>query len=342
MKTIQIERRPGLTKEEFNREYLDGVGKPVIVPNAIQEWSARSKWSFEYLKKTYGSDVVVVAGGLRTRVKKMTKLGAYIEWLDKPDYDLPGFWLDAATRLPRAEPIEPAESPLYLVDWHAFEQHPELFEDIQPGPRFVDDWVLTLNPLMRSVFEWTAERSYWDVMIGPAGSFSRLHFDYWQTHSCLAQIQGSKRCILFSPEDSELLYEGRVNPEQPDFDRFEKFAKATFFEGIIEPGDVLFQPPGWWHTVRAREKSVTVSHNFFNQRNVNEHLSNVLRALPKLVHGLEGGPEERAALRIKWKSKGFEMDSVAGDLSNKIPKYWEIFSGNLTNPSNGNSTTTVI
>jgi hypothetical protein len=55
-----------------------------------------------------------------------------------------------------------------------------------------------------------------------------------------------------------------------------------------------------------------------------------LRALPKLVSGLEGGPEERAALGIEWKSKGFEMDSAAGDLSNKIPKYWEIFSGRLT------------
>jgi hypothetical protein len=330
VKTIQIERRPGLSKEEFNREYLKGIGKPVIVPDGIQEWPARTKWSFEYLKKTYGSDTVVVAAGLKSRILKMTKLAAYIDYLDKPYQDLPGFWLDPATGLPRAEPIEPAKSPLYLMGWHAFKHHPELFDDIQPGPRFVDDWVLILNPLMRSVFESTAEVDYWDVMIGPAGSFSKLHVDYWETHTSLAQIQGSKRCILFSPEDSEFLYEGRVNPEEPDLDRFEKFAQATLFEGIIEPGDVLFQPPGWWHTVRAREKSVTVSHSFFNQRNVNEYLSNVLRALPKLVSELEGAPEERAALGIEWKSKGFQTDSAAGDLSNKIPKYWEIFSGSPT------------
>ena len=110
MKTIQIERRPGLSKEEFNREYLKGIGKPVIVPDGIQEWPARTKWSFEYLKKTYGSDTVVVAAGLESRVMKMTKLAAYIDHLDKADQDLPGFWLDPATALPRAEPIEPAKS----------------------------------------------------------------------------------------------------------------------------------------------------------------------------------------------------------------------------------------
>lgn len=330
MKTIQIERLHGLSQEEFNRQYLQGVGKPVIVADAIQEWPARRKWSFEYLKKTYGSDTIVVGVGLQSRILKMTNLAAYIDYLDKADQDLPGFWLDPATALPRAEPIEPAMSPFYLVDWHAFKQHPELFEDIQPGPRFVDDWVLALNPLMRSLFEWTAERDYWDILIGPAGSFSKLHVDYWKTHSCLAQIQGSKRCILFSPEDSEFLYGGHVNPEQPDFHRFEKFANATFFEGIIGPGDVLFQPSGWWHTVRAQEKSVTVSHNFFNHRNVNEHLGYALRALPRLVSGLEAGPEERAALRIKWKSKGFETASAVGDISNKIPKYWEIFSSHPT------------
>lgn len=325
MKTIQIDRRPGLSKEEFNREYLEGVGKPVIVPGGIQEWPARIKWSFAYLKKTYGGDTVVVGSGLKSRILKLTKFAAYIDYLDKADQDLPGFWLDPATRLPRAEPVKPGNSPLYLVDWHAFKQHPELFEDIQPAPRFVDDWVLTLSPLMRSVFEWTAERDYWDVLIGPAGSISKLHVDFWQTHSCLAQIQGRKRCILFSPRDSEFLYEGRVDPEQPDFDRFEKFAKATFFEGIIEPGDVLFQPPGWWHMIRAREKSVTVSHNFFNRRNVNEYLCGVLRALPKLVSGLEGRPEERAALGIKWGSKGFEMDSAGAETSNKTPKYYDLF-----------------
>jgi len=105
MKTIQIERRPGLSKEEFNREYLEGIGKPVIVPDGILDWPARTKWSFEYLKKRYGSDIVGVVAGLQSPIMKMTKLAAYIDYLDNVDQNLPGFWLDPATALPRAEPI---------------------------------------------------------------------------------------------------------------------------------------------------------------------------------------------------------------------------------------------
>jgi ribosomal protein L16 Arg81 hydroxylase len=31
------------------------------------------------------------------------------------------------------------------------------------------------------------------------------------------------------------------------------------FSATLEPGDLLFFPPGWWHAMRSEEKSFSVS-----------------------------------------------------------------------------------
>src|SRR5262249_24065340 len=153
-------------------------------------------------------------------------------------------------------------------------------------------------PTLRAVFQWTCRRDYWTVYIGPEGSFSRLHQDFWHTHAYLAHIQGKKRAILFSPEDSGFLYKGRDDAECPDLECFPLIQRATAYECVIEPGDLLFIPPGWWHQVRGLEKSITVSHVFFNDCNVNEHLTGLFRELPRLVRGFDRFPDWREELGV--------------------------------------------
>ena len=60
-------------------------------------------------------------------------------------------------------------------------------------------------------------------------------------------------------------------------------------------------PADWWHCVRGLEKSITVSHNFFNESNFTEHVTRILRKLPTLVEGLERSPKWREELRIRWR-----------------------------------------
>lgn len=73
---------------------------------------------------------------------------------------------------------------------------------------------------------------------------------------------------MFSPEDSQYLYPhqdemlcntARVNPTKPDMDQFPMFEKANMFKCLLEPGDVLYIPPKWWHYVVALEKSFSVN-----------------------------------------------------------------------------------
>jgi hypothetical protein len=310
--TVQIERTQGLSPDVFARDHLQGIGRPVIVTDATDLWTARAKWTFEYLKTAYGADVVCPALGLYSNVVNVTKLATYIDYLSSPVGELQGFWMDAVERRPLRTPPASAESPPYLVDWKAFDKHPELFDDIKPF-YFVNDWVPALSPTLREVFECAARRSYWEVFIGPDGSLSRLHQDFQHTHACLAQISGRKRAILFSPEDSAFLYGGKVDPEHPDFARFELLRRATAYEGVLEPGDVLFIPADWWHWVRGLEKSITVDHNFFNDVNFAAHMEELLRRLPAVVEGFDKFPAWRDALHVEWQCKGFESASRRHD-----------------------------
>ena len=94
--------------------------------------------------------------------------------------------------------------------------------------------------------------------IGPAGTVTPLHCDY--DDNVFAQIWGRKRIILAPPHHDAFLYPNEANailfgspfdPEAPDYERFPLARQATMIECIVEPGDMLFVPAGWYHQVRA-------------------------------------------------------------------------------------------
>jgi hypothetical protein len=70
---------------------------------------------------------------------------------------------------------------------------------------------------------------------------------------------------------------------------------------------LLFIPFHWWHHAVCLEKSITVNYNFFNRVNMGGYITHLLRDLPALVDGITQLPEERAALGIKWTSRGFDF-----------------------------------
>jgi hypothetical protein len=310
VKRIQVERRSKAAPADIAREHLRGVGKPVIIADATENWPARLKWTFEFFKTTYGSDLAVASRGVRGR-GKVTTLSAYINYLDAPFAELPGLWrgtdMDKDGRPSQAAPGE-ANVPFYMYGWFAFKQHPELYDDIAPTPYFIADLVSALNPTLRDVLQATSNKDYTQVFISPEGSLSQLHSDYWSTHTYLAQLQGKKRAILFSPEDSDFLYSGQVDPEQPDLERFPLFDYATSYECVIEPGDTLLIPANWLHHVRGLEKSITVGHSFFDESNFTRYMVHVLRSLPVLAKVIDNSPNWREELRIQWRLPDFTID----------------------------------
>lgn len=278
VKSIAIERKRGLSAELFARDHVANGGMPVILTDAMDAWPARTKWTLDFFRTSYGSDLSAAPLGLDGDVGKVTRLAEYIGYLDHLR-DLPGFLVNIEDGRPATAAPGP-DAPLpYLLHWKAFELHPELYDDIKPAPACIGDFTWSLDPAMRTRFQETCGREYWSVYLGPAGSLSSLHQDFWNTHAYLAQVQGRKRATLFSPADSGSLYGGDVDPERPDAARFPLYERATPYECVLEPGELLFMPGDWWHHVRGLDKTITLSHNFFNETNFSAHMARLLRRL---------------------------------------------------------------
>jgi hypothetical protein len=270
---------------------------PVIVTDAMDQWRAMREWSFTSLSERFGGDLVPVSLGLTSPVAKMTRLSVFLRHLEQPNSELPGFWVNAGDGRPLAnDPATAGRGAYYLTGWYAFQKHPELLEEIQPPPYFLADWELALSPPIREILQWVSGRETTSLYVGAPGTLSPLHRDFWNTHAYLAQVRGRKQVMLFPPGDAGFLYDGRVDPALPDLAEFPLFANATAYTGTIGPGDILFMPSGWWHWVRGLDSSITVSHNFFNQTNINDHLGGLMRNLPRLLEGFERHPHWKDAL----------------------------------------------
>lgn len=95
---------------------------------------------------------------------------------------------------------------------------------------------------------------------------TRLHRDCLTGFLC--HLYGRKKFLLYSPDQAALVYPVkrfngyqpcRVAPSAPDFARYPLFANARPVEVVLEPGDVLINPVGWFHEVYALDPVISVS-----------------------------------------------------------------------------------
>lgn len=119
---------------------------------------------------------------------------------------------------------------------------------------------------------------------GHAGSASPCHYDPF--HNLLVQIYGTKRVLLFSPEQSAALYpasgtvqkntslvksfdhEAGVHPLPTGSDKndgsaftspFPLYRGAQGWEAILHAGDCLYIPHKWWHYCTTSSASCSVN-----------------------------------------------------------------------------------
>jgi hypothetical protein len=102
--------------------------------------------------------------------------------------------------------------------------------------------------------------------LGPAGTVTPLHCDY--DDNTFAQVLGTKRIFLAPPHHDVYLYTREANPvlhgspfdpEHPDYDRYPLARQAALVECIVEPGEMLYVPAGWYHQVRALTFSLSAN-----------------------------------------------------------------------------------
>lgn len=240
-KNKAIPTREGLSYKEFTHEYLF-PNRPVILTDGIKNWPALGKWTPDFFRTHYPTKKINV---------KYDRAYLVPEFIDLVE---------------RSDPARPAP---YFRNEQVREVFPELLEDLKPEPCYIQpNWLK--GPLYP-----TAGREA-EIYIGGAGrSFPVLHYDANSTHAFLAQIHGDKEAILFSPDETHLMYAREQTRHQShitdvskvDLKKFPLFAQATAYTAVLKPGHLLFIPSRWWHSARMLSTSITVSYNVANRSN---------------------------------------------------------------------------
>ncbi|MDT0613506.1 cupin domain-containing protein [Streptomyces lancefieldiae] len=78
---------------------------------------------------------------------------------------------------------------------------------------------------------------------------------HWDDHDVVViQIDGAKRWKLYGPTRTAPMYKDTDEPEPPP--------KEPVAELVLRPGDVLYLPRGWWHSVAASEGEHSIHITF--------------------------------------------------------------------------------
>ncbi len=110
------------------------------------------------------------------------------------------------------------------------------------------------------------------MFFGCRGSVTPLHYDIDMSHVFHTAIHGAKRFVLFAPDDSKRLYQhpftvrSYVDVDRPDYDRFPALERTRGYEVILQPGETLFIPCGYWHHVYYEEGGYAISLRCSNER----------------------------------------------------------------------------
>jgi hypothetical protein len=241
-----IARRIDLSGEEFlNQHYA--LSRPVVLENAVGDWPACKKWSPRYLREKIGDRIVEYQGN-RT---------------SDPDFEL------NKDRHKRRSSF--AEFMDLIATGNGNEHYITAYNSAvnQDALACLGDDLGKLDQYLRHE-PGRPEAMFW---IGPKNTFTPLHHDL--TNNLLVQFVGRKRVILASPAETPRLYNdvhvfSRVsNLTAPDLDLaiYPLVEGVAFEEVMLNPGDALFIPIGWWHQITSLDFSVSATYTNFNWPN---------------------------------------------------------------------------
>lgn len=232
----QVEKRHGVSTDEFVQRYVRAC-RPVVLTDLARDWPALQRWSPQDLKARFGHLEVEIQA----------------ERNHDPDYEQNKLALRQTQRLGDFVDRVLAGGPTndyYMTANNEVLRRPEfapLLADIGPLPPWCD------APQLQRL------SSFW---FGPAGTVTPLHHDTLMLlHT---QIVGRKRWRFVSPLETPKLYNhvgvfSPVDVDNPDLERYPMFAQASVLEVVVEPGETVFLPLGWWHQVTSLDVSLSFS-----------------------------------------------------------------------------------
>jgi Rps23 Pro-64 3,4-dihydroxylase Tpa1-like proline 4-hydroxylase len=228
-----------ISKTDFFENYYYS-NRPLILKGLAKDSGPVVTWSPTFFAQNYGSVSVQITAG-RTR---------------HPDYES-NFrnTIQTITMAEFVRRLDEETNDFYIVARNYFFENPALMplrKELQVLPEIIN----------------TADqgRGVVKLWFGPKGTVTPLHYDL---HSILfMQIYGRKRVKLIPSFDTPKVYlqqryYSAADPENVDSEKHPKFLQASVADVVVEPGDILFLPVGWWHWARSLDVSISATFSSF-------------------------------------------------------------------------------
>lgn len=235
-----------ISQDDFVLKYVS-ARRPVLITGEMSSWPASRRWDWHYFQRLLGDHEVDVFDHWFEPTSRMrlaefiTKsIGAadpdpalsYVRWFAR---HLPGAgnWADDAFRALKD-------------DW----RHPEFL----PATGYVVPFAAgqrTLNTVS-DAFPYRA------LFLSAAGAATTMHMDPWMSSALLCQVTGTKRFSLYEPA----LHQEILTAVESGRDRREIAEMTPTIEDMLNPGEILFIPDGWWHHVTTLTASISLTWNF--------------------------------------------------------------------------------
>jgi hypothetical protein len=235
-----LDRISDLQGESFFRWYY-AANRPVVLLDGMQDCPAFYRWSPTYFKERFGTE--------------------FVEVMTERNHDQQ-YELNCErhkTRMPLGHFVDLVQSAGKTNDFYMVANNRSLENT---GLRSLIDEIQILDEILDN----TNRESKVFLWFGPAGTVTPLHHD--ALNVLLTQVVGSKLITLIPSFELPLIYNNvgvysEVDLECPDYSRYPLFKHTSRMQVVLEPGQALFIPVGWWHHVRSLDASISVSFTNF-------------------------------------------------------------------------------
>lgn len=238
----RIERIPCPTLHEFFYKYWLGC-KPVIITDAAANCDILQSWTFERFAKEFGEEEIEIQTGRESDKdfeinsaahKTKTTVKDFIDNIHEQSSDTNDIYMTANNQV------------------FAKTKFKQLLKELGQLPSF-----MSTDP------ESIGWRHLW---MGPKGTVTPFHHD-----SCALihlQIKGSKLWRLVSPFEYGNVYNHRdvfslVDAFDINYDIYPLMRGVKYTDVVINPGETIFLPMGWWHAVKSLDKTISISMTDF-------------------------------------------------------------------------------
>lgn len=260
---IQVERVQALLPDRFIDAYL-GCNRPVIVTDAMSQWSALRNWTPAYFRRRFGDEIVQIYDDLFFMVST------------RPLKD----YIDRFITGPRTAGKAGAKAP--YVRWYSRQDAREDFPwSDSVFARLQDEWSRPYFMPERGMYlpfakgeevrdPVSAQFPARGIFISAQGARTRLHVDPWASDALLCQVNGVKRFLLFPPNAVPMLtHDGALVDIRYDAgtDDWVELPVRPYADDCLHPGEIIFIPAGWAHTFQSTNPSISITWNFVHRTN---------------------------------------------------------------------------